>query len=49
VEGGVVGELVEDQDGGQVIATAMSLVGGVGNVMFSIGSVQRVWWKDGNR
>ena len=44
MEGGVV----EDQDGGQVIATIRSLVEGVGNVMFSIGSAQRVWWEDGD-
>ena len=43
--GGVVGE---DQDGGQVIAIARSLVEGVGNVMFSIGSAHRVWWEDGD-
>ena len=40
------GGVVEDQDGGQVIATARSLVEGVGNVMLSIGSAQRVWWED---
>jgi hypothetical protein len=44
----VGGGVVEDQDGGQVIATARSLVGGVENVMFSIESVQRVWWEDGD-
>ena len=42
------GGVVEDQDGGQVIATARSLVEGIGNVMLFIGSVQRVWWEDGN-
>jgi hypothetical protein len=44
----VGGGVVEDQDGEQVIATTRSLVGGVRNVMFSIGSVQRVWWEDGD-
>ena len=43
------GGVIEDQDGGQVIATARSLVEGVGNVMLSIGSAQRVWWEDGDR
>ena len=42
------GGVIEDHDGGQVIATARSLVKGVGNVMLSIGSEQRVWWEDGD-
>ena len=42
------GGVVEDQDGGQVIATARSLVEGVGNVVLSSGVMQKVWWKDGD-
>jgi hypothetical protein len=42
------GGVIEDQDGVQEIGTARSLVGGVGNVMLSIGSAQRVCWEDGD-
>ena len=42
------GGVVEDQDGGQVIAIARSLVGGVRNMVLSIESVHKVWWEDGN-
>ena len=42
------GGVIEDQGGGQVIATTRSLVEGIRNVMLSIGSAQRVCWEDGN-